>query len=119
MALDAVHAIGIVQRLARQIGHLRVAEERGPPMQPLEAAHPGLDELLLADLRAMLLQQLRRGASPAARPVEERGLGIVENRARPPAGDCHLCAPPRARRRPRILHAPLGTGPTCGFSDTT
>src|SRR5262245_33764306 len=61
-------------------------------MQPLEAAHPGLDELLLADVGAVFLEQLRRGPSPAAGPVEERGLGIVENRARPAADDAHLSA---------------------------
>src|SRR4029077_12776956 len=103
LALNAVHAVRVVQRLARKIGHLGVTEERGPPMQSLEAAHPGLDELLLADLRAVLLEQLRRGSSPAARAVEERGLGIVENRARPPARDCHAERLPRRRKPAGIL----------------
>jgi hypothetical protein len=93
-----VHAIGVVQRLAREIGYLRVAEERGPPSAILEAAHPGLDELLLADLRAVFLEQLRRGVLASCRPSGRAcGLGIVENRARPPTRDCH------AERLPRIV----------------
>jgi len=86
---DAVHPIGVVQRFTRQVGHLRIAEEGGPPVQPLEAADPGFDERLLVDRRAVLLEQHRCRAAPAAGPVEQGRLRVVEDRARPSSRNRH------------------------------
>ncbi len=59
-------------------------------------------------LGAVLLQQLRGGAAPASRPIEQRRLGVVENGARPAARDRH-------GRRPSLWMLPSLSSARCGW----
>src|SRR5690606_6410383 len=100
----------------------RVADGRRAAMEGLEKTRPGEAEVGARHRRVVLLDDLVGCRLPRPRPVEQRTLGVIENRAGPtafqhshvvsPCGSLYLRLSPPTRVRCRTCAATASTRPT-------